>query len=213
MKHIYLLLIYTLFTTQSLIALATDSSVQALQLRWAQISYQLPSNEREEAFEVLIKEVDELISVYPNNAELRTWRGIIKSSSAGAQGGLGALSLVKEAKRDLERAIAIDSKVLNGAAYTSLGSLYYQVPGWPISFGNDKKAKEYLLRGLDIAPTDIDANYFYADFLYQSGQYTSALSYLEQALQAAPRLGRTLADEGRRAEIQTLLKKTKEKIQ
>ena len=41
--------------------------------------------------------------------------------------------------------MAIDPKALDGSAYASLGSLFYQVPGWPIGFGDDKKAAESAL--------------------------------------------------------------------
>ena len=39
---------------------------------------------------------------------------------------------MKEAKARLEIAIQAGSAALDGSAYTSLGSLYYQVPGWPV---------------------------------------------------------------------------------
>ncbi len=66
---------------------------------------------------------------YADRAEPEIWYGIIVASYAGAKGGLGALSLAKDAKQALEHALAIDPKALAGSAYTSLGSLYYQVPG------------------------------------------------------------------------------------
>lgn len=72
------------------------------------------------------------------------WSAIIDSSWAGAKGGLGALSLVKQARSDLEKAISIDPNALQGSAWTSLGALYYQVPGWPIGFGDKNKAEEML---------------------------------------------------------------------
>ena len=39
-------------------------------------------------------------------------------------------------RRALEQALAIDATALEGSAFTTLGSLYYQVPGWPIGFGD-----------------------------------------------------------------------------
>ena len=54
-----------------------------------------------------------------------------------------------QAKKLFERAIKLDPAAMDGSAYTSLGSLYYQVPGWPVGFGDDDKAKEMLLKGLD----------------------------------------------------------------
>jgi len=97
--------------------------------------------------------------------------------------------------------------VLGGSAYTSLGSLYYQVPGWPIGFGDDKKAQEYLKKALAVNPDGIDANYFYGDYLFRKGEYAEAARWLNKAMQAPPRPGRKVADEGRRREIDELLDK------
>ncbi|QTG98208.1 tetratricopeptide repeat protein, partial [Vibrio furnissii] len=63
-----------------------------------------------------------------------------------------ALSLVKEAKVLLEQVIETAPETLDGSAYTSLGSLYYQVPGWPIGFGDDDKAEAMLQKALEINP-------------------------------------------------------------
>ncbi len=123
------------------------------------------------------------------------------------QGGLGALGLVKEAKAKLEIALKQDPKALDGSAYTSLGSLYYQVPGWPVGFGDDEKAEQLLKQALAINPTGIDPNFFYGDFLLDQGRKAEAKGYLEKALNAPPRPGRELADQGRRIEIRDRLDK------
>jgi tetratricopeptide (TPR) repeat protein len=112
---------------------------------------------------------------------------------------------VKQAKKALEQALALDAEALEGSAYTSLGSLYYQVPGWPIGFGDDDKARELLQKALALNPDGIDPNFFLGDFLYRKGDYEAARQVLEKALKARPRPERPLADEGRRKEIQALL--------
>ena len=84
------------------------------------------------------------------------------------------LGLCKEARASLELAIDRDPTALNGSAFTSLGTLYYKVPGWPIGFGSDKKAREYLSKALDLNPTGIDPNYFMGDFLFSQGEYGHA---------------------------------------
>jgi tetratricopeptide (TPR) repeat protein len=133
--------------------------------------------------------------------------GIIVASQAGAKGGFGALSLAKEARQALEHALSIDPKALSGSAYTSLGSLYYQVPGWPIGFGDDAKARELLDKALALNPDGIDPNYFLGDYLYRQRDFDGARRALERALQAPPRPERPLADEGRRAEVKEVLSK------
>ena len=202
-------------------ALASDSSTPSastadsataaaglheLQSRWANIQYQTPEARRADAFEQLYQRAQALLKAQPQSAELHTWAGIIRGSQAGAEGGLSALSQVKDARAEFEQALAIDPTTLDGSAYTSLGTLYHQVPGWPISFGDDDKARQLLQKGLSLNPDGIDSNYFWADFLHDQGDDAQARQALEKAMAAAPRPGRETADAGRRQEIQALLK-------
>lgn len=188
---------------------APSEDVQKLQTEWAQAMYQESGKTKETHLGKLAEQSRTVASQSPKDADALIWEGIVLASYAGNVGGLGALSLVKEAKQALETAISINPKALDGSAYTSLGSLYYQVPGWPLGFGDDKKAEELLKTGLGINPTGIDPNYFYGDFLYRAGRYDEAEQSLKKALQAPARPGRELADEGRRKEVRELLSKIK----
>ena len=182
-----------------------EEDVGALQREWAQIKYRRPAAEQEKAFAALAQTADAVRGKYAGRAEPQIWYGIIAASYAGARGGLGALSLAKDAKKAFEQALELDPKALDGSAYTSLGSLYYQVPGWPIGFGSDDKARELLEKALALNPDGLDSNYFYGDFLYRKGDHPGARRALQKALSAPPRPGRALADEGRRKEIESLL--------
>ncbi|MFW1678746.1 hypothetical protein ACFVYJ_13325 [Pontibacter sp. JAM-7] len=203
----YVLLLLTLFASTSLLAAESEQGTLAyLQGQWAHIKYELDKDARETAFKALVAEADTAAMTYAKSAEILIWDGIILSSYAGEKGGLGALKLVKQAKTLFETAIQYNPGALQGSAYTSLGSLYYQVPGWPIGFGSDKKARENLLQALTINPNGIDSNYFFGDFLLQQNEAEQARKVLQHALEAPPRPGRELADQGRRAEIGALLK-------
>lgn len=180
---------------------AEEKGIQYLQKEWAISNYELSGDAQKESFENLISEADHKLLAYPQSAELYIWRGIIKSTYAGVKGGLGALKYAKSAKFDLEKALDIDATALQGSAYTSLGTLYFNVPGWPIGFGDDEKAEELLKKALEINPNGIDPNYFYGQFLIGEKRYSEAKSYMTKALQAKPRTGRSLADAERREEI------------
>jgi tetratricopeptide (TPR) repeat protein len=182
-----------------------EDDVKALQQEWERIKYARPAAEHERGFEALVKSADEVRSRHAGRAEPQIWYGIIAASYAGAKGGLGALAAVKDAKKALEQAIAIDSFALQGSAYTTLGSLYYQVPGWPIGFGDDDKARALLEKALVLNPDGIDPNFFLGDFLHRKGEDEGAKRALNRALKAPPRPDRRLADEGRRKEIEALL--------
>jgi tetratricopeptide (TPR) repeat protein len=188
-----------------------NSGILEIQHAWEHVHYQLPENEQEAAFAGVEKMADALMARYPGRAEPLAWKAIVLSTHAGAKGGLGALSLVRQARDLLEQAESIDPDALDGSIYTTLGSLYYQVPGWPIGFGDDKKAEEFLKKALTINPNGIDPNYFYGDYLYRKNHYSEALSFLEKAMQAPPRPNRPLADQGRRKEILGLIASIQEK--
>jgi tetratricopeptide (TPR) repeat protein len=200
----------------SLLALTTYAAdetidINKLQTRWAEIKYQLPEAEQEKAFATLVAEAEQLTATH-KTAPFLIWEGIIRSTYAGAKGGLGALDQVKQAKKLFERSIKLDPAAMNGSAYTSLGSLYYQVPSWPLGFGDNNKAKEMLLKGLNYNPDGIDSNYFYGDYLLEQKEYQEAVTAFEKALKATPRPDRESADVGRRGEIQLAMAKAKKHL-
>jgi tetratricopeptide (TPR) repeat protein len=204
-KHLSFSLCLLLSTP--LLAAPVDDARLMLQKSWAHIKYEVAATEREKQFEQLAKTSEATLQQFPDSADTMIWRAIILSTYAGEKGGLGALDLAKEAKNLLEQSIELDPTALQGSAYTSLGSLYSQVPGWPIGFGSDKKARIYLTKALQINPNGIDSNFFYADFLIDQNEKTKAQQILEHALKAETRPNREVADQGRRAEIQALLEK------
>jgi tetratricopeptide (TPR) repeat protein len=192
---------------------AFDAQLLSIQQAWAKANYETPAGDaRAQAFEALEKRAEQFTQQHPTRAEALIWEGIIESSYAGAKGGLGALGLAKEARGNLEKALEIDPAALDGSAYTSLGTLYARVPGFPVGFGDDDKARKLLQKALELNPNGIDPNYFYADFLYEEGKYADALKYLERAAKAPPRPGREAADKGRHAEIDALAAKVKAKM-
>jgi len=190
-------------------AAGVDDAVQELQQGWENIRYQAPAAEREKRFEALAVRASALSKAYAGQAETLIWEGIIVSSWAGEKGGLGALPLVKQAKALYEQAIQINGQALDGSAYNSLGVLYHKVPGWPIGFGDKKKAAELLQKALTINPQGIDPNFFYGEYLLDNGQPADAIPHLQKALAAPERPGRALADQGRREEVRALLQKAK----
>lgn len=204
MRKVSLIAVLWLFAVQAWSA-GFDDELLGIQHRWAEIQYQLPEDQKEDAFEDLANQAAKLVEDNPQSAEVLIWQGIVLSTYAGAKGGLGALSLVKQARKSLEAALAIDENALEGSAHTSLGSLYYQVPGWPLSFGDDDEAKRHLQEALRINPNGIDPNFFFGDFLIEQGEPERARVYLEKALAAPARPNRPLADEGRKEEIRDRL--------
>ena len=206
MKKINILFgILAMFFTSLTFADSEQEGVKYLQNQWEIDNYRLSGKEQDEGFIALMKVADSMVSDYPKSAELYIWRGIIESTYAGVKGGLGALKYAKLAKADLETALQINALALEGSAYTSLGTLYFNVPGWPIGFGDDEKAEQLLKKALAINPDGIDPNYFYGDYLRNEKRYSEAKRFLDKALHAQPRPGREIADEGRQQVIREVL--------
>jgi tetratricopeptide (TPR) repeat protein len=208
------LCVSTLGTGQAAAQAAADPMVDIgrLQQRWAEVNYQLEGKTQQTAFEELIQDADAITAANPDSAAAYIWSGIVKSSYAGAKGGLGAMKLAKASRADLERAMELDEEALQGSAYTSLGTLYFKVPGWPVGFGDEEKAEELLRKALALNPDGIDPNYFYGEFLLEQKRYEESEKALLKAQQAPARPNRELADAGRQDEIEVALLKVREKL-
>lgn len=193
-------------------ATSMDDAVTELQREWEIVRYQVPAADKLARWESLAAKAHAVSAQFPAQSEPLIWEGIIVSTWAGDKGGLGALGLVKDAKKLYEKAMDINPQALEGSAYNSLGVLYFKVPGWPVGFGDKDKAKALLEKALQINPQGIDPNFFYAEYLIETKQPRVAVTYLEKAMNAPARPGRQIADAGRREEVSALLKKTKQAI-
>ncbi len=200
-------LVLALLFSSPLLAVTPDEVIRPVQDQWAEIKYRVTEKQQADRYEQLAQKSRQLVDANPGMAEVLVWDGIVLSSEAGARGGLGALSLAKDARQRFEEALKINDKALQGSAYTSLATLYAKVPGWPIGFGDKEKAETYFRKSLAINPDGIDPNFFYAEYLAERDRNAEARQYLEKALKAAPRPGRELADKGRREEIRVLLER------
>ena len=202
-----------LLATFALVAPARAGSVEdelvPLQRDWEVVRYQTPAAGRARRFELLAERARQLAEAHPGRAELLSWEGRVVSSWADAQGGLRALLLVRRAKALYEDALRLDARGVDGAAYDGLGALYYRTLPWPLGFADRERARELLEKALALDPAGLEPNYFYGEFLLDSGRAAQAVDYLERAMAAAPRHGHYVADIGRREEARTLLEKAR----
>lgn len=196
------IILFSIFSTKTFAKPSPEleASIKQIQAQIAILKYQTTSQDEQIAgYTKCQTEVTELTQKFQNDAELLIIQGNCLASEVKARKSAD-LGSIKQAKALFEKAISINDKALNGAGYTSLGVLYGRVPGWPVSFGDKKKAKKNFQKALSISSNDIDTNFLYGEFLINQKEYTQALKYLNIA-KSSPARNRPIADAGRLKEI------------
>ncbi len=187
---------------------AMETDIHAIEIQWEHIKFEEDGSPNQFAhIDALAKFAAGVVKKYPGRVEPSIWEGIVTSEEAGMAGTLSAMSYAKSAKAILETAYQKDPAALNAGAPTSLGVLYYRVPGFPFGFGDNEKARQLLAQAVSLAPDGMDANYFYADFLMTQHEYATAYKLLKHALSLPPQADRPLWDKNRRAVIRELMSK------
>jgi tetratricopeptide (TPR) repeat protein len=192
---------------------SSDAAFEDLARQWAHVNYEIKNPKAEAvAARELAAQAEAAGRKWPGRAEPLAWEALALLCEADARHNFSSLQLVGKAHTLLEQAARIDPNALGpGVIYANIGSLYSELPGFPVSFGDARKAKIYLDKALAANPSGLDSNYFYGDYLYRQGQPSKAIEALEKALQAPARPGRPLADSGRKWEANQLLDKIRRK--
>ncbi|RQW64491.1 hypothetical protein [Vibrio viridaestus] len=185
------------------------NAIDEAQIRWAKCQYEMANQPAQEA--CFIHEIDFLSARSNKNMsdEMSVMLAVNYASLAGVYGGSKGLSLAREAKDRLEPIVQNTPNVLKGAALVTLGALYYRVPSWPISFGDDKKAGRYLAKAYDLDSKNLTTNYFYADYLVETGDKHRAIAILESVIVQQTSPESSVMVRGRINDIKELLSKIK----
>ncbi|WP_241697741.1 tetratricopeptide repeat protein [Mariprofundus sp. NF] len=205
----------SLFPATSTVADEVDEAVRGLQAEWGIANYKTSDENKEAAFKALVDKAEALSGKHAERAEPKIWEAIIRAGYAGAMGGVSsmfnAMPQMEKGRDLLLEAEKIDAKAMHGAVYTTLGSFYYMVPGGFIGFGDNDKAEAYLAKAIEVAPDDMDANYFSGDYWLERKKYKKAIPYLEKVLALPDVADRPIYSEGRKAEAAAKLAKAKKK--
>jgi tetratricopeptide (TPR) repeat protein len=183
MKKIIFVVFCLLFSI-SCFANTMSSRLQQIEADWEQIETTSTVALKKSTFPRLLDEASSLAKEYPLHAEPIILQACIILTQARIQGPFDALSSVYKARDLLIKAMTINPLASEGSAIVTMGVLYYKVPGWPIAFGDTKKAEKMLSRALSIKPKGIDTNYFYGEFLMLQDKPDLAIKYLKNAIDA-----------------------------
>lgn len=171
-----------------------EQTVRTLSDEWSEIFYRVPENQQAGKFKSLIKRLKSFADQHPKRAEPIILQAIALCTLAAAEWGLSSLRRLEEARALLIKSIDYDPKAMEASAFITLGNLYYRLPGWPISYGDDDQARQYLEAAVLLYPNGLDSNYFMGDYWLEEGEYDKALPYLEKAERAPVRPYQYLSD-------------------
>lgn len=91
------------------------------------------------------------LRLHPQSAGLEYYLGLNLGQLASTR-GMSALKLVREMETHLVAARTLDPAVGDAGPDRSLGYLYFNAPGWPLSVGNKDKARRHFEQALRLAP-------------------------------------------------------------
>jgi len=183
MKNL-MIVVFLLLFTQGAVARTMAERVSKIEASWANTSETKPTTERENAFLSLVNDISDVVIAFPDQAEPLIIKSTILLTMAKDASSFVALGLVNQAKTLLDKAIQIDPKAREGSALVTMGVIYHKTPGWPIAFGDDQEAENYLLRALQVNPNGVSSNYYYAALLLEQGNEEQAASHLTKAVNA-----------------------------
>jgi tetratricopeptide (TPR) repeat protein len=122
----------------------------------------------------------------PDNANACALSGMIQTVYTSQVSNLEGLKVAKQARDDLQHALAIDPHVFQGDAYAELASLYHKTPGWPFSFGSQLMAERLLNKALEVDPQGLMSNLRCGEFWFDQKNYTQAQECFDTAFAALP---------------------------
>jgi hypothetical protein len=91
------------------------------------------------------------IALAPASAAARLYLGMNLGQLARTK-LFTALHLLDEMEATWKKAIELDAKFDYAGAHRSLGLLYLDAPGWPLSLGSRARARQHLKRAVELCP-------------------------------------------------------------
>ena len=114
---------------------------------------EVPENdvERAKVGEEGIAVARKLLATDPKSAQGHYYLGLNLGEIARTK-SMGALKLVDEMEAEFTQAVQLDDKFDFGGADRALGLLYLDAPVWPVSVGSRSKARQHLMRAVELSP-------------------------------------------------------------
>ena len=178
-RNNWLWLFLLIFTNQAFAEQSVPAEIAAYMDRISAINL-LDEKEQEVPYKQLLAEAETYLQSHEGQAEAWVVTAMSRASYARSQ-GMSALGLMKKVRKELETAIDLNPRVMNGYANSFLGRLYFLLPAWPISYGSDKKARHYIEESLATNDQSMENHFAYGWYWSHEKQYDKAKLHLQQA--------------------------------
>lgn len=178
------LLLKTINWFRELTRNSTESTALAelSRLKFMQAQLESDKERRIQLFENAIETADQALALNANDVRGLFWKAAAMGKVAEDSGIINALRMLRPMESMLLKVIELDEHYENAGAHRALGRMYHQLPGFPISFGSNRKALMHLKRAHELFPRDVITRAFYAELLYDSGRKAEARKHAEFVL-------------------------------
>jgi tetratricopeptide (TPR) repeat protein len=147
------------------------------------------------------------VEIEPDSLESNFWLAVNYGLFGNERGVLESLRLIDPIEKHTRKALDIDEGYFYGGPWRVLGRLYNQLPGWPISRGDNKKALEFLNNALEYGPKFYLNHLYIADIYLALKDKAKAREHLQWVIKA-PLSSHHEREDGRyKEEAKALLKK------
>jgi len=154
-------------------------------LEFMRAQLELDKKRRIQLFENCITVADKALALNGNEVRGLFWKAAAMGKMAEDSGVVNALRMLRPMEKMLLNVVALDEKYENAGGHRALGRMYHKLPGFPISFGSNRKALKHLKRAHELFPQDVITRAFYAELLYDEGNIDEARKHADFVL-AAP---------------------------
>ena len=211
--NLFILIALALTSTLSIAEPTLPDTVKEMRIELDRINFDLKDKSAKiKRLDEVLPHSEALAEANNNDAGFQMMAGFYNAQYAGYKGGIGALKYAKASRKYLEQSVKLDPTIYGASAHAVLGTLYAQVPGWPVGFGDKKKALNNYQAALRFSPDGLDSNFTYAQYLFSQKKYKDAKRYLEKAALAPPRPDRPKADEDVSKQISKGLKEIEQRL-
>lgn len=180
--------------------------------RLARLRYYLGDREKDQTkktrlFQAGVDAGKKAVALDGTRVEGHFWFAANEGEYADLKGALQSLGLVKTIRKEFEAALAINPAYENGAIYSALGQIDWNLPR--LLGGNERRGIERLEEGLKVGPNNAELKVTLAEIYLKKGRRDEAKRLVESVLSVNDQARSPIEMEELRAKARTLLDKLK----